>query len=91
MTKKWLPLGSVVVLKGGNKQLMIYGRVQKEVKGDKLWDYVACLFPEGNLGPEQSYIFDKDQIERVFFLGYQSLEEIDYTESLDELKAKHKQ
>lgn len=91
MTKKWLPLGSVVVLKGGNKQLMIYGRVQKEVEGDKLWDYVACLFPEGNLGPEQSYIFDKDQIERVFFLGYQPLEEIDYAESLDELKAKHKQ
>ena len=87
MTDKWLPLGSVVVLHGGNHQLMIYGRLQKEVDGDELWDYVGCLFPEGNLGPEHTYIFNKDQIERVFFLGYQSVEEFDFMAQLDALKA----
>ncbi|ADQ46910.1 hypothetical protein Calkro_2067 [Caldicellulosiruptor kronotskyensis 2002] len=28
MESGWLPIGSVVVLKGGNKPLMIYGRKQ---------------------------------------------------------------
>lgn len=57
MTDRWLPLGSVVTLEGGNKQLMIYGRLQKEVRGGRLWDYVGCLFPEGNLGPEHTCVF----------------------------------
>lgn len=87
MTDKWLPLGSVVVLKGGNKMLMIYGRLQKEAGSEKLWDYVGCLFPEGNLGPEHTYIFNKDQIENVFFLGYQPLEEFDFAGGLDAFKA----
>lgn len=87
MTNKWLPLGSVVVLEGGNKQLMIYGRLQRENEKDTLWDYVGCPFPEGNIGPEHTYIFNKEQIERVFFLGYQPLEEIDFADNLDAIKA----
>jgi hypothetical protein len=79
---KYLPLGSVVLLKGGQKRIMIYGRVQKEVDSDKIWDYIACLYPEGNLSEEYMYLFNHDQIDRVFALGFQDEEELEFQASL---------
>ncbi|MDR1663950.1 MAG: DUF4176 domain-containing protein [Clostridiales bacterium] len=46
---EYLPLGSVVKLKNGTKKLMIYGRKQTQAGSGKTWNYVACLWPEGNL------------------------------------------
>lgn len=75
---KYLPIGSIVLLKGGTKRIMIYGRHQKEVKSDQTWDYIACLYPEGNLNEEYMYLFNHDQIEKVFFIGFQDEEEIEF-------------
>jgi hypothetical protein len=75
---KYLPIGSIVLLKGGTKRIMIYGRQQKELKSDKVWDYIACLYPEGNLNEEYMYLFNHDQIEKVFFIGFQDEEEIEF-------------
>ena len=47
---KYYPIGTVVTLKGGNRPIMIYGRKQIQEQTGKEWDYVACLYPEGNLG-----------------------------------------
>lgn len=45
---KYLSLGSIVILKGGSKKIMIYGRQQYQLSSDRiLWDYVGCLYPEG--------------------------------------------
>ncbi|CEG28717.1 DUF4176 domain-containing protein [Bacillus sp. B-jedd] len=68
--KKYLPIGSVVLLKGGEKRIMIYGRQQKELRSDKIWNYIACLYPEGNLSEDYMYLFNQDQIERVYFVGF---------------------
>jgi hypothetical protein len=73
-----LPLGSVVLLQGGQKKIMIYGRMQKQEGKDKIWDYIGCLYPEGNIRPESSYLFDHQSIETVFFKGYQNSEELEY-------------
>lgn len=43
MESEWLPIGSVVVLKGGNKPLMIYGRKQFNSRTGHEFDYVACF------------------------------------------------
>ena len=51
---KYLPIGSVVLLKNGRKKIMIYGRKQMHVETGEEWDYLACLYPEGNSMP----IFD---------------------------------
>ncbi|NKE04771.1 DUF4176 domain-containing protein [Mesobacillus selenatarsenatis] len=75
---KYLPIGSVVLLNGGSKRIMIYGRKQKELNSDKVWDYIACLYPEGNLNEEYMYLFNHDQIEKVFFIGFQDEEEIEF-------------
>ncbi len=66
---KYLPIGSVILLKEGKKRLMIYGVKQKESNTDKIWDYVACLFPEGNIDLEHTYIFNHEQIDKIYYLG----------------------
>lgn len=44
-----LALGSIVVLKGGYKKLMIVGRMQLQGEEEKLWDYLGVLYTEGYL------------------------------------------
>ena len=78
--EKYLPIGSVVLLKEGTKRLMIYGRKQKDMEREEVWDYIACLFPEGNLDSSHTYLFNHEQIERVFFLGLQDEEELEFAE-----------
>ena len=77
-------LSSVILLKDGEKRLMIYGVKQKESNTDKIWDYVACLFPEGNIDLEHTYIFNHEQIERVYFIGFQDIEELEYNQKISE-------
>ncbi|MCL2136888.1 MAG: DUF4176 domain-containing protein [Coriobacteriia bacterium] len=79
---KYLPIGSVVLLHEGKKRVMIYGRKQKQVSNDAEWDYIACLYPEGNLNEEYMYLFNHDQIAQVFFLGYSDDEEQAFQETL---------
>ena len=78
MLEKYLPLGSVVLLKGGEKRVMIYGRRQAANTDGTVWDYAACLFPEGNVDDDHIYLFNHTEIERVFFLGLQDQEELSY-------------
>ena len=73
--KTYLPIGSVVLLKGGNKRVMIYGRQQTQTATGKEWDYIACLYPEGNINEEHMYLFNEEEIEKIYFLGFQDEEE----------------
>ncbi|WP_043931074.1 DUF4176 domain-containing protein [Bacillus sp. EB01] len=86
--KKYLPIGSIVLLKGGTKRIMIYGRQQKELQSDKVWDYIACLYPEGNLSEDYMYLFNHDQIEKVFFIGFQDEEELEFAKEALALNVK---
>ena len=52
--KKYLPIGSVVVLKNANIRLMIYGRLQKAEDSDSVRDYIGCLYTEGNISTKQT-------------------------------------
>ena len=55
--KKYLPIGSVVLLKNANKRLMIYGRLQKAEDSDSVRDYIGCLYPEGNISQNRRICF----------------------------------
>ncbi|WML41342.1 DUF4176 domain-containing protein [Neobacillus sp. OS1-2] len=82
---KYLPIGSVVLLEGGTKRVMIYGRKQQELNTNKIWDYIACLYPEGNINEQYMYLFNHDQIEKIYFIGYQDEEEFEFVkENLSE-------
>ena len=77
---KYLPIGSVVLLKNGRKKIMIYGRQQMHVETGEEWDYLACLYPEGNINEEFMYLFNHDQIDKVYYLGYEDEEEKRFVE-----------
>lgn len=80
---KLLPIGSVVLLREANKRIMIYGRLQKNISNGKLYDYVACSYPEGNLDPNKAILFNHEDIEKIYFIGFQDIEEIEYSELID--------
>ena len=80
---KYLPIGSVVLLKNGRKKIMIYGRKQMHVETGEEWDYLACLYPEGNINEEFMYLFNHDQIEKIISMGFVDEEEKQFKEKLN--------
>ena len=90
--KKYLPIGTVVLLKGGSKKIMIIGfkaRVTDETdekNRNTVWDYSGCLYPEGLLSSDQILIFNHSQISKVYHLGYHNEEEIEFKKQLNQLK-----
>ena len=84
-----LPIGSVVLLKGGNHRVMITGYAQKMVnREDAIYDYVACPYPEGFIGPDQNYLFDREQVEKIHSIGYQTEGQEAYVEKVEQGIAK---
>jgi hypothetical protein len=65
-----LPIGSVVLLKEADKRLMIYGIKQINEADGQTYDYIACLYPEGNIGQEYNFLFNHDALEKVDFIGF---------------------
>jgi hypothetical protein len=76
--EEFLPVGSVVMLNGGNKRVMICGRIQAQAGTDVIYDYSACYYPEGILDPKSMFFFNRGDIETVYFRGYEDQEELDY-------------
>ncbi len=83
--KKWLPAGSVVLLKESTKRVMIIGFLQiRQDDPEHVYDYSGCLFPEGYQDAEHVYLFDHDQIETVYSVGYMDDEVFSFEEGLKE-------
>lgn len=70
MKEKYLPIGTVVLLKEASKRLMITGYCSSQPSApDVVYDYVACLFPEGNLAGDDVALFNHDQIGTISHMG----------------------
>jgi len=82
--KRFLPIGSVVMLNNSTKRLMIIGVKQVQEDGTE-WDYSGCLFPEGLISSKEIFIFDEDQIDTLFFIGLQDDESLNYMQALSEI------
>ena len=88
MTDSLLPIGSVVLLKGAKKRLMICGRVQTDVSTGNVYDYSACLYPDGIVSSDELYMFNNGNIQKVFFVGFQDVEEFEFKRFLIKKKKK---
>ena len=78
-----LPIGSIVLLKGGAKKLMIIGiKPVKEDEPDRVYDYIGVVYPEGFIGNEYNFLFDHDNITDVIFRGYENPERNEFIEFL---------
>lgn len=74
-----LPIGSIVLLKGGEKRLMICGVKQSDLENaDKVYDYLGVFYPEGHIGKNFQYLFDHEQIDKIIFRGYEDQERKDF-------------
>ena len=86
--KELLPIGSVVILEGGEKRVMIFGVKQtNEVDENESieYDYIGVLYPEGNMGQDFQYLFNHGDIKEVFFRGFEDDERAQFIENLEEV------
>ena len=67
--EKYLPIGSVVLLKDAKKRIMITG-FAGQGEGTKIYDYIGCLYPEGVISSDQNLLFDHEQIKDIYYIGY---------------------
>ena len=73
MEQKYLPIGTVVLLKGGHDPIMITSYcVYPKTNKEKLFDYGACLYPTGILNPEVIHAFNHSQIDKILHMGYKT-------------------
>ena len=74
--EKYLPLGSVVLLKGASKKIMIVGYLSYSFsQKTEIYDYMGCLYPEGIISSDKNLLFNHDQIDEIYYLGYSDDEE----------------
>ncbi len=83
MKERFLPIGTVVLLKGAKKEIMITSYcifpTGKQIKDgqeitpdQKMYEYGACAYPEGILDANTTHAFNHDQIEKILYMGYES-------------------
>ena len=66
---KYLPLGTVVLLRGATKKLMITGYCSADV------EKMDTIYPEGFLSFDQTCLFNHNQIGKIYHLGYKDEEQ----------------
>ena len=91
--EKYLPIGTVVMLKNGKKRMMITGFCCTDAEEpDKMYDYSGCLYPEGIVSSETNLLFNHEQIDKIYALGFSDEEEKEFKEKLvDALNAESNQ
>jgi len=85
---KYLPIGTVVLLKGAEKKAMITSYLVRNnrVKED-IFDYGGVPYPEGVINSNAIIMFDHSQISKVVFKGLEDDEEKNFVSKLDETRA----
>jgi len=85
MEEKYLPVGTVVRLKDGQKNLMVIGfMASANETGNRVFDYMGVLYPEGVISSDMNFLFNHDQIEQVLFKGFVNEEETTFKRRLSE-------
>lgn len=71
MEEKYLPLGTIVLLKNAKHRAMIIGYAIKDEKDvNKIYDYLGCLYPEGVISSTQNLVFNHEKIDKVLVMGH---------------------
>lgn len=84
--KELLPIGTIVLLKDGEKRLMINGIMQTDSGGtQKNYDYMGILYPEGHIGEGFQYLFNHEDINKIIFRGFEDIERDEFLDKLTEL------
>ena len=80
-----LPIGSIVLLKDSNRALMVVGQcTSKEEDDSVIYDYVGVLYPDGFEDPDNLYMFNKENIGRVYYIGHVDEKSRDFLPKMEE-------
>ena len=80
--EKYLPLGTVVLLEGGTKRVMITGFATASDDPDLIYDYAGCMYPQGFITSNQTILFDHDQIQKIYHFGLIDPEWVEFQDNL---------
>lgn len=77
MKKRFLPIGTVVMIKEAENPCMITGYCiySKKIKEDaklKLFEYAGCPYPMGVLDGNAAIAFNHEDIDKVLYLGFEN-------------------
>lgn len=87
--EKYLPIGTVVMLKDGKKRIMITGFCCIDKNNEeKIYDYSGCLYPEGIISTDKNLLFDHIQIKEIYHIGLIDNEEKEFKEKLKAILSK---
>lgn len=83
MQTKLYPIGTICTLRNNHNKVMIISYKQNYFINElKVFDYVACSYPEGLL-TGNTYYFNNDMIETINYIGYESDEYKLFCQKLD--------
>lgn len=87
-----LPIGSIVYLKEGTSKVMILNRgpVIEQDGEELMYDYSACLYPQG-LSPEHVFYFNHENVDEVVFKGFVDGDEERFQKLFQEWMEENKQ
>ena len=74
MYNSYLAIGTVVMLKGEGKKVMIIGYYGRDTQ-DKAVDYMGVTYPEGYLSADAIVGFNQNEVLQVLHEGYKDLEQ----------------
>ena len=80
--KEYLPIGSICLLKNGRKKVMVIGYAPQSKETNKIFDYLACVYPEGLLAADKNISFDNDQIDKVLYEGLKDEEQQEFSKKI---------
>ncbi len=86
LRNKYLPIGSVVLVKNAKKKLMITGILQKMSDNNELYDYSACIYPIGIYSSDKLFMFNNEDIDIVYAYGFQDEEYFSFIEKIQDIQ-----
>jgi hypothetical protein len=85
MFERVLPIGTVVLLKEAKKRVMIIGYCKYNGEDrTKIYDYAGCVYPEGYISPETTVLFNHENIDVIFALGFRNQAQHDFQLKLED-------
>ncbi|QYU58618.1 DUF4176 domain-containing protein [Weissella confusa] len=80
---KYLPNGSVVQLKNSDSKVMIIARQVEDTGTGSMFDYGGALYPIGLIASDRVFMFNDVDIEALYFIGFQDIDELEFQKSLE--------
>ncbi len=86
----WLPVGSVVSIRFNENKFMIIGYSPINSKTKKPYDYYAVVYPYGFSSHQETIVFNKEVVKKIYHIGYMTDDYNSYIKMVDDELKKYK-